>query len=948
MHYGAFEEAFQILSPSLITINSWSRSGKFLASGSDDTYVNIHTYLPDDPTSQFQHSISILTGHTQNIFSVKFMPYSGDRTVVTAAGDSEVRIFDIEYSGASTRVPQCFNRPVRVNGSNSFPRNQTDYYLTGSSTNCRVYRSHGDRVKRIVVESSPYLFLTCSEDGEVRQWDLRQPSSAYPAPSGTLSGDANNVPSPLISYKKYRLDLNTISCSPSQPHYIALGGAHLHCFLHDRRMTGRDLLAERGKTPTLSHSVSDHDDELVSEATRCVRKFAPNGKKQMKRHDSGHITACKISDANPNELIVSWSGDYIYSFDVIHSPGAGESVEAVESETTKSAGKKRKHDRDRKRKRDEAGSSKSHEAINKLGSVLEGESETTEDLSLRIQYENGQSEIVPIDRPRPRDPSIEAREAHLPESKRESYIIARTVVKLQQLIFLSPLQSGPATIFSSDPSSASSSIIRKAARQLRNIDELIRTWKYPVNPLRIDVQFQTELRKNRASSRRFVQACGTLARVLAGKTTPDGSIDASTLSCFAEIVPAPNETPDLQQREAFYYDFLRAILLWLESGIGSLVRSFTRPPNPPRNASRFPIPEAESSVDAIDDYLIPYLLQLAGDEPIINLDVSRFERDENRTLFPSEKRAVVAFAQALKIPFEDLSGAVIPVSRSAGSQDIVGQDRKTALNFWGYKVGRGILLNAGKGVDFEFVDRAFGGTGVPSASIRDEELTLARHVRMSEVEVEEENIIGAEIYGKRRSTRKDDNKQYQNDDEQMEHAESSTAANAGNSSERREVREGDKAVEDVIPMDDVRTAAREAMGQMQEENASEGTEDEEDESATDGSSDAGEDDEDDDVDNDHSDIFAAHRTSMFQRRRMRESCGSNIPCGSHIRQYRGHCNVQTVKDVNFYGLNDEFVVSGSDSGHIFIWERKTSRLVNILEGDREVVNVVQGEYLSKI
>ena len=39
---------------------------------------------------------------------------------------------------------------------------------------------------------------------------------------------------------------------------------------------------------------------------------------------------------------------------------------------------------------------------------------------------------------------------------------------------------------------------------------------------------------------------------------------------------------------------------------------------------------------------------------------------------------------------------------------------------------------------------------------------------------------------------------------------------------------------------------------------------------------------------------------------------------------------------------DEYVVSGSDDGHFFIWDRKTSRVVNILRGDGEVVNVVQG------
>jgi len=61
-----------------------------------------------------------------------------------------------------------------------------------------------------------------------------------------------------------------------------------------------------------------------------------------------------------------------------------------------------------------------------------------------------------------------------------------------------------------------------------------------------------------------------------------------------------------------------------------------------------------------------------------------------------------------------------------------------------------------------------------------------------------------------------------------------------------------------------------------------------------------------------------------------------------VNVYRGHCNYKTVKDVNYFGLDDEYVVSGSDSGHVFIWDRKTSDLVNILHGDGEVVNVVQG------
>lgn len=251
---------------------------------------------------------------------MKFMPHSNDQTLVTCAGDGEVRVFDIEYSGRpnipSTRSNMAY---LRGHGDQGGRRFNNFYhgvrYLSDGDTNARVYRSHGDRVKRIVTESSPYLFLSCSEDGEVRQWDLRLPSSAYPAPRGGRGFrrdhlPASNVPPPLISYKRYHLDLNTISCSASQPHYIALGGAHLHCFLHDRRMIGRDPLTESGKlaNATSTNGFSEHDDNALGEATRCVRRFAPLGQEKMRRTDNGHITACKISDANPNELIASWSG----------------------------------------------------------------------------------------------------------------------------------------------------------------------------------------------------------------------------------------------------------------------------------------------------------------------------------------------------------------------------------------------------------------------------------------------------------------------------------------------------------------------------------------------------------------------------------------------------------------------------------------------------------------
>ena len=40
------------------------------------------------------------------------------------------------------------------------------------------------------------------------------------------------------------------------------------------------------------------------------------------------------------------------------------------------------------------------------------------------------------------------------------------------------------------------------------------------------------------------------------------------------------------------------------------------------------------------------------------------------------------------------------------------------------------------------------------------------------------------------------------------------------------------------------------------------------------------------------------------------------------------------------GSRDEFVISGSDDGRVFIWSRPTGRLVNILTSDGQNLNSV--------
>lgn len=71
----------------------------------------------------------------------------------------------------------------------------------------------------------------------------------------------------------------------------------------------------------------------------------------------------------------------------------------------------------------------------------------------------------------------------------------------------------------------------------------------------------------------------------------------------------------------------------------------------------------------------------------------------------------------------------------------------------------------------------------------------------------------------------------------------------------------------------------------------------------------------------------------------------NEPPGNFKHRYQGHLNDATIKGVNFFGPKSEYIVSGSDCGNIYFWEKNTESIVQCMLGDdkgvvRNMLNIL--------
>ncbi|EDW57096.1 DDB1- and CUL4-associated factor 8 isoform X1 [Drosophila virilis] len=68
----------------------------------------------------------------------------------------------------------------------------------------------------------------------------------------------------------------------------------------------------------------------------------------------------------------------------------------------------------------------------------------------------------------------------------------------------------------------------------------------------------------------------------------------------------------------------------------------------------------------------------------------------------------------------------------------------------------------------------------------------------------------------------------------------------------------------------------------------------------------------------------------------------NYKDGEFLHSYEGHINSRTIKGVNFFGPHSEYIISGSDCGNIFFWDKNTEAVINFVKGDHAgVVNCLE-------
>ncbi|KAM5294480.1 DDB1- and CUL4-associated factor 6 isoform 6-T6 [Glossophaga mutica] len=194
---------------------------------------------------------TIRSGHRANIFSAKFLPCTNDRQIVSCSGDGVIFYTNVEQDAETNRQ-------------------------------CQFTCHYGTAYEIMTVPSDPHTFLSCGEDGTVRWFDTRIKTSC------AKEDCKDDI---LINCRRAA---TSVAICPPVPYYLAVGCSDSSVRIYDRRMLGTRATGNYAGRGTAG----------------MVARFLP----PHLNNKSCRVTSLCYSE-DGQEILVSYSSDYIYLFD---------------------------------------------------------------------------------------------------------------------------------------------------------------------------------------------------------------------------------------------------------------------------------------------------------------------------------------------------------------------------------------------------------------------------------------------------------------------------------------------------------------------------------------------------------------------------------------------------------------------------------------------------------
>ncbi|KAG5681398.1 hypothetical protein PVAND_010839 [Polypedilum vanderplanki] len=254
----------------------FNHDGTKILSGSDDQKL----VLTDVFTSKVL--VRYTTAHRNNIFSAKFLPQSNSK-IVSCAGSGSVLYTNLDDSNLNV---ESDTSDTLIGGSNR--SNQDVNFFTCHSGTC---------YEVLTIPSEANSFLSCGEDGSVRFFDIRLISKC----NKQYCRDNVLVLAPS--------SVTAMSCSPISHNYLAVGCSDSLIRIYDRRYLKLIEFPSTSENVT-PQALSSLNSEMQTNSVKMYK--IPNDQKRTYR-----ITSVNYSQ-DERELLVSYSSEYLYLFDMTH------------------------------------------------------------------------------------------------------------------------------------------------------------------------------------------------------------------------------------------------------------------------------------------------------------------------------------------------------------------------------------------------------------------------------------------------------------------------------------------------------------------------------------------------------------------------------------------------------------------------------------------------------